>query len=156
MAAFATFFFFFFFFLKDSRGTFMRFSPPLPALGTSERFSPKDLFIQILYFLRESRGASLRFSPSLPTLAASERFSSKDLFIPLFFFLWLRCGRNRGRTLLYYQCWFFHIFNEPLPWKGFLVDFQSMPIDKHGDGFFINAPDKEWTIVISFLHCIRS
>lgn len=61
----------------------MRFSPPLSSLGASERFSPKDLFIQILYFLRDNRGASLRFSPSLSALGASERFSSRGVF---FFF----------------------------------------------------------------------
>ena len=64
----------------------MRFSPLLSALGASERFSPKDLFIPIL-FQRDSRGASMRFSPLPSALGASERFSPKDIFIMIFSFL---------------------------------------------------------------------
>jgi hypothetical protein len=41
---------FFFFSLKDNRGAPKRFSLLLPALGASERFSPKDLYYYFFFF----------------------------------------------------------------------------------------------------------
>ena len=46
---------FFLFFLRDSRGASMRFSPPLSSMGSSERFTPKDLFYSIYLFSKEQQ-----------------------------------------------------------------------------------------------------
>lgn len=100
-------------------------------------------FSSFFFFLVDSWGASKRFSPSLSALSVSKRFSPKDIFIFIFIFLWSRDGWSRDRALLHYEHWFIQNFNELLLGKGLPVDFQSMPVDEHGDGFLINVSNKD-------------
>lgn len=44
--------------------------------------------------------------------------------------------------MLHYHHCLIQIFNELFLGEGFLVDFQAMSIDKHGDGFIINGSDQ--------------
>jgi len=44
--------------------------------------------------------------------------------------------------MIHYHHCLIQIFNELSLGEGFLVDFQPVSIDKHGDGFIINGSDK--------------
>ena len=94
------------------------------------------------------------FSPSLPTLGASKGFFTQGYFILFLFFLSSsfflffsffssRCGWSGGKDLLHYQHSFTQTLNLFLFGNGLLVDLQLMPIDKHGDGFFIDGLDQD-------------
>lgn len=143
---------------------------------------PAMTFLQPTIYLKEIRlislffilvwdisGTSRRFSPSLSTLGSSKGFSARDVLLIFlfsvfystfsfslwFFFLFCSwCRWSGDRYLLHYQYWLTKSLNELFLGKGFIVDLQYMPIDEDGDGFFINCPNKDWTIFIACFHCI--
>lgn len=81
----------------------------------------------------------------LPWAPPREGFHPGIFYSPLFpvfsFFSFLGYGWSAGKDLLHYQHCFTQILNEFLLGKGLPGDFQPMPIEKHGDGFFIDSPD---------------